>query len=189
MAAPSAAHLAAHLLASSGQSNFLVPNATFIAEIVGFAVFLAVIWRYVVPPLQRAMTQRQETIERRLSESEEAKRRLEAAEREHREALAQTRQELASIREQAHRDAQQSKDEILAQAREEAERIRHRAEEALTAERHRAFDELRAEIGRLAVELAGRLVGEALTDEALAHRVVDRFLADLGEQEPVERVP
>ena len=177
----------AHLLASS-QSNFLVPNATFFAEIVGFAVFLGILWRYLVPYIQRAMDQRQETISRQLSESEAAKERLEQVEKEHREALERTREDLARIREEAHRDAQRSKDEILAQAREEADRIRHRAEEALGAERQRAFDELRADIGRLAVELAGRLVGEALTDEAMAHRVVERFLADLGEQQPVERV-
>ena len=39
--------------------------------------------------------------------------------------------------------------------------------------------ELRAEIGQLAVDLAGRIVGESLADEARQRGTVDRFLTDL----------
>ena len=38
---------------------------------------------------------------------------------------------------------------------------------------------LRAEVGTLATQLAGRVVGESLEDDARAQRVVERFLADL----------
>jgi F-type H+-transporting ATPase subunit b len=38
-------------------------------------------------------------------------------------------------------------------------------------------------VGTLAVELAGRIVGEALTDEARQRRVVERFLTDLESRE------
>jgi F-type H+-transporting ATPase subunit b len=38
---------------------------------------------------------------------------------------------------------------------------------------------IQAEVGQLAVELAGRVVGESLEDEALRRRTVERFLADL----------
>jgi len=38
---------------------------------------------------------------------------------------------------------------------------------------------LRSEVGSLATELAGRIVGESLEDDARSNRVVDRFLADL----------
>jgi F-type H+-transporting ATPase subunit b len=41
--------------------------------------------------------------------------------------------------------------------------------------------ELRAEIGGLAVDLASRIVGESLADEARRHGTVERFLAELGE--------
>ena len=38
---------------------------------------------------------------------------------------------------------------------------------------------LRAEVGALATELAGRIVGESLEDDERSTRVVDRFLGDL----------
>ena len=46
-------------------------------------------------------------------------------------------------------------------------------------DRQRALASLRAEVGSLAVELASRVVGESLADEARQRRTVDRFLAEL----------
>jgi F-type H+-transporting ATPase subunit b len=74
---------------------------------------------------------------------------------------------------------------MLAQAREESDRIIAAGRDALVAERSTIVRELRAELGGLAVDLAGRIVGESLADEARRHGTVERFLAELGEgQEP-----
>ena len=44
------------------------------------------------------------------------------------------------------------------------------------------MNSLRTEVGTLATSLAGKIVGEALNDDARSNRVVDRFLADLEAQ-------
>jgi F-type H+-transporting ATPase subunit b len=49
----------------------------------------------------------------------------------------------------------------------------------VAAERKQAASSLRAEIGSLATELAGRIVGESLQDDARQQRTVDRFIAEL----------
>src|SRR5690349_16087682 len=49
----------------------------------------------------------------------------------------------------------------------------------IEAERQQALTSLRTEVGTLATELASRIVGESLTDEARQSRMVDRFLDDL----------
>ena len=64
-------------------------------------------------------------------------------------------------------------------AQTEANRVTEQAQRQLEAERTQAVAQLRGEVGRLAVDLAGRVVGESLTDEQRQQRVVDRFLADL----------
>jgi len=43
--------------------------------------------------------------------------------------------------------------------------------------------QLRAEVGELAIQLANRIVGEALEDEVRQRRIVERFLEDI-EREP-----
>jgi F-type H+-transporting ATPase subunit b len=133
----------------TASSNFLIPNGTFIAELIGFIVMLFLIGRYIVPPINKAMTARQDQIRKQFQDADDAKTRLEAAEAEYREQLAAV------------------------------ERIHKSAEAQLAAERSRTIAALRSEIGSLAVELAGRIVGESLEDEARQSRVVERFLAEL----------
>ncbi|HEX5496606.1 MAG TPA: F0F1 ATP synthase subunit B [Mycobacteriales bacterium] len=163
------------------ESNFLVPNATFIAEFIAFLIILAVIWRYVVPPVQRAMSERQEQIRGQIEESQQAKERLAAAEATYQSALTEARTEAAKIRDSARVEGQRIIDEMRATAQEEAERVRVRAEEQLATQRQQVVNELRAEIGQLATTLAERIVGESLTDDARRQRTVDRFLGELEE--------
>ena len=56
-------------------SNFLVPNATFVVELIAFLLVLGALRRWVMPPLQKSMNERQRTIDEALTNAEQAKRR------------------------------------------------------------------------------------------------------------------
>jgi F-type H+-transporting ATPase subunit b len=163
----------------SASSNFLIPNGTFIAELVGFVIIVVVLGRTLVPRINQALAERQEMIRRSYSDAEEAKARLDAAEAEYRELIAGARADAARQREEAREEGAQILADLRAQAQVESERIRQAAQQQLEAERSRTVEALRAEVGTLAVELAGRVVGEALTDDARQRRVVERFLTDV----------
>lgn len=174
------------LAAEGGGKIFLLPNATFFVELLIFLLVLGVVWRYVVPPVKRAMNDRQEMIRRQIEESERARKALQEAEARYQEALAEARVEAAKIREAARADAQAIKDELRQQADQEVARIQQRGEEQLASQRERVVRELRAEVGRLAVELAGRIVGESLADDARRAGTVDRFLDELDRMSTTE---
>ena len=169
------------------EGNFLIPDATFLAEIVAFILILAVMWKYVVPPLQKNLAARQEVIRQQLEDARLAKERLDAAEADYTAALAEARAEAARSREEGLRIRQEIIDGARDEARAAAEEVTRLAEERLQAQHRQALNELRAEVGKLAGDLAGRIVGETLTDEELQRRVVDRFLAELATSEPVEQ--
>ncbi|HVE96940.1 MAG TPA: F0F1 ATP synthase subunit B [Pseudonocardiaceae bacterium] len=171
-------NVAAHNLAAQGDI-FLIPNATFFAELVIFLIVLGVVWRYVVPPVKRAMTERQEMVRRQIEESQQARTRLDEAQTRYSEALAEARVEAAKIREAARANAQEIKDEMRQQAEQEVARIRQRGEEQLATQRDQVVRELRGELGKLAVTLAGRIVGESVADDARRAGTVDRFLDEL----------
>ena len=61
-------------------SNFLVPNATLIVEVVAFLIVLGFLGKYVLPVLNKALSERQEQIRTALEAAETA--RVEAAEAE-----------------------------------------------------------------------------------------------------------
>jgi len=171
--------------ASNDTPNPILPNATLIAELVAFAILLWLFWKFALPPLQRAMTERQEYIDRQIKDSEAARERLEQAEAEYRELLEQTKADASKIREEARTEGRAIIAELREKAQEEADRVRARGEEQLTAEREQVVAQLRGELGRLAAALAERIVGESLDgDEARQRRIVDRFLDELDERQP-----
>ena len=165
---------------TEGDSNFLVPNATFIAELVAFGLLLWALSKYVLPPLSRAMTQRQDFIDRQIRDSQEARERVEQTEADLKALLEETRADASRIREEARAAGRAIIAELREKAEEESSRIRDRGEQQLAAEREQVFAAVRTELGRLAAELAERIVGESLDDDARQRRIVDRFLDDLG---------
>ena len=163
--------------------NFLVPNATFFVELFAFGLILFALGRWVVPPINRAMADRQERIRRQFEEGEQAKAAAEAAEREFREQLTDAKHEAARIREDAREQGAAIIAELREQAQVEAQRIITAANAQLEANRQRVLTELRAEIGSLATTLAEQIVGESLEDEARQRRTVERFVAELERTE------
>lgn len=160
-------------------SNFLVPNGTFFAELIAFVIILFVLWKWIIPPINKAMTARQEAIRKQFNELDAAKKNANKAEEEFKSQLADARHEAARIRE----DAREQGAQIVAEARQKAEaeaaRIVEHAHTQIAADRQQAFNSLRGEVGSLATSLAGRIVGESLDEPARQSRVVDRFLDEL----------
>jgi F-type H+-transporting ATPase subunit b len=169
----------AHRQTLLAASNFLVPNATFIAELVAFLIILAILWRYVLPPLQKVMTERQNTIRQQIEDAEKAREKLAEAEAAYQSALIEARTEAAQIRENARAEAQRTLEELRVQAQEESARIIARGDEQLARQRSSIVRELRAEIGTLAVELSEKIVDQRLADDAQVSATVDAFIAGL----------
>jgi F-type H+-transporting ATPase subunit b len=167
------------VLADSGGGNFLVPNATFIAELVAFIIILGILWKYVLPPITRALNDRQGIIEKQIEEADATRAKLAATEADYRKTMQEAATTAAQIRDEARADAAAIREEMLGKAHEEANRIIAAGRDQLVAERASIVRELRAEIGTLAVDLAGRIVGESLENEARQRGTVDRFLAEL----------
>jgi len=159
--------------------NFLVPNGTFLVELLAFLVLLFLLSKYVIPPINRAMTARQNAIREQFAELDEAKSEATAAEEEFKAQIADARHEAARIREEAREQGAAIIAEMREQAQAEAARIVEHAHTQIEADRKSAAASLRGEVGTLATTLAGRIVGESLDDQARQSRVVDRFLTEL----------
>jgi len=150
-----------------------------LVELAAFALLMFLLARYVIPPINRAMTARQEAIRSEFAELDEAKSEAVAAEEEFKSQIADARHEAARIREEAREQGAAIIAEMREQAQSEAARIVEHAHAQVEADRKAAVASLRTEVGTLATTLAGRIVGESLEDEARQSRVVDRFLSEL----------
>jgi len=167
-------------------SNFLVPNGTFIVELIAFAVIVWILAKWVIPPINRAMTARQDAIRTQFAELEQAETDAREAEAAYKEQLDNAKHEAARIREEAREQGAQIVQDARDKAQGEADRIIEHAHAQIEADRKAAFASLRRDVGSLATTLAGRIVGESMDDDERQGRVVERFLADLEDAQPAQ---
>jgi F-type H+-transporting ATPase subunit b len=168
------------LAAAAEEPSPLKPHtAEIIVGLVAFTLLFLFLRAKVFPMFEKAYAERTEAIEGGIARAEQAQAEANAALEQYKQQLAEARAEAARIRDEAREQGKQIVDQLTAEAREAAARITARGEEQLAAERQQVVVQLRGEIGRLAVELAERVVGESLADDERQRRVVDRFLAEL----------
>ncbi|GIJ12307.1 F0F1 ATP synthase subunit B [Micromonospora andamanensis] len=146
---------------------------------IAFALLCFVLMKFVMPRMEAMYQARVDAIEGGLKRAEAAQAEANQLLEQYRAQLAEVRTEAARIRDDARADAESIRTEILAKAREESDRIIAAGRESLAVERQTIVRELRAEVGGLAVDLASRIVGESLADEARRKGTVERFLTDL----------
>ncbi|MGH3858265.1 F0F1 ATP synthase subunit B [Actinokineospora sp.] len=167
-------------LAAEEKPDPVMPHlAEVILGLVAFLLLLFVISKFVAPRFEKLYTERTAKIEGGIEKAEKAQAEAEQALQQYKAQLAEARAESARIRDDARAEAEQIKEELRAQAQAESARIVAQGTAQLEAQRAQIVAELRADLGRHAVELASRVVGESLEDETRRRGTVDRFLSEL----------
>ena len=169
----------AHLAADPVIKPIGIPVGELVIAAIGFVVLYFVLRALAWPMFEKAYAARTAAIEGGIAQAAEAQDKAAAALAEYQRQLSGAREEAAKIREDARAQAQAIRDDMLAQAHTETERIAAAGRAQLDAQRSQIIAELRGDLGRVSVQLASKVVGESLEDEARQRRTVERFLAEL----------
>ena len=173
-----------YLAAEAGETTKHNPIIPIWQEIVvgtvAFAVLCFVLMKFVFPMMEKTFAARVDAIEGGIKRAEVAQAEANELLEQYRAQLSEARTEAARIRDEARADAEGIRQDVLAKAREESDRIIAAGRDQLAAQRESIVRELRAEVGTLAVDLASKIVGESLADEARSRGTVDRFINELG---------
>lgn len=160
--------------------------STFIGQLIGFALIVFLVVRYVVPPVRRMMTNQQETVRKQLEDSAEARKRLDEAQKAHEKAVEQARAEAKQVIEEARTDAERVAQQLRAQADAEVERIKVQGAQQVQLLRAQLVRQLRQDLGGESVRRAGELVREHVSDADAQAATVDRFIDELDAMAPSE---
>ncbi|WP_433253150.1 F0F1 ATP synthase subunit B [Streptosporangium sp. CA-135522] len=171
---------AASLLAAEEGGNPLIPHTyELVVGVFAFLVVLVVVGKILTPRIQKTLVERTEAIEGGIQKAQDAQAEAQALLKQYKDQLSEARHEASRLREEAREQGAQIKAELREEAQAEARRLIEAAHVQIEADRQQAFAQLRTEIGRLSTDLASRIVGESLEDEARQRRTVDRFLEEL----------
>ena len=165
--------------AASGGEESHFPWGHFAASWINFLIFLAILWKFALPPIQRHFAERREALMRNRNEAKrlreeaaamlaEYEGRLDALDAE-REAL------LAEYREQGERE----RERIIEDGKRQVIKLRQDAERVMAQEVKKAKAMLEEHAVEQALQLARERVERRL-DSGGQDKLVGRYVEDLG---------
>ena len=154
---------------------------TALFVLLNFLLLFFIAKKYLFKPVKDMIDSRQKEIDTMDADAEAAKANADAMETEYKNRLATAQQTGDDLVKEAMARGKNREEEIVRQANREAEAIREKAARDIEREKKKALNDAKDEISSIALEIAGKVVGEAMDGEQ-QQRLVDKFLADLEEQ-------
>ena len=171
-----------YLAAEEPQNPLLPVWPELVIGLICFGIVFFVFSKKLLPTVNKVLEERREAIEGGIEKAEAAQAEAQQTLEQYREQLAEARHEAARLRQEAQEQGAALIAEMRAEGQRQRDEIIAAGHAQIQAERKQAAEALRQDIGRLATELASRLVGESLQDHARQSRVIDRFLDELEEK-------
>lgn len=152
-----------------------------IVQFVNFGILLFVLWRFVLPPVQRMLDERRKRIQESLEAADRMRAQAQETERMLEDQRAEGRRQAQEIIGQAQEIARRIEADAQVQAQAQAESLIARARTEIQLERDGAIADLRREFADVTVSAAERVINQSL-DRNAHRRLIEDVLAssDLG---------
>lgn len=142
-------------------------------------LFLFLMNKYLVPPIMKALNDRETRIKDSLESAETALAKAAQISKDNAKALKEAEIQAQKIRNEALEDAELLRADRMDKAKSDAEKILETARVTIEQEKKRALSELRNEVAELAVEAAGIII-QAELDKDKNEKLVDSFINNLS---------
>ncbi|MFD7443256.1 F0F1 ATP synthase subunit B [Streptomyces sp. NPDC059909] len=175
------------LAAGEEQNPLVPPGPELLVGTIAFAIVFFFLAKKLLPNINKVLEERREAIEGGMEKAESAQIEAQSVLEQYKAQLAEARHEAARLRQDATEQGTAIIQEMKAEGQRQREEIIAAGHAQIEADRKAAAQALRQDVGTLATELAGKLVGESLEDHARQSRTIDRFLAELEEKAEAAR--
>lgn len=149
-----------------------------IAQVITFLVGLFLLWLVAYKPIMGIFRKRADKIKQDLDAAEAARVKMETAKTQYDKEMAALTEKAQQIVQQAVRNGQQAREAIMRDTRTQSQDILRQAEDRITIEKEKALKELRQEVVTLSMQVAEKVIQEAMSPE-LNQRLVNQALDQL----------
>nr|WP_164836439.1 F0F1 ATP synthase subunit B [Actinacidiphila soli] len=177
----------AQLAAAAPENPLIPPIPELVIGLIAFAIVFIFLAKKLLPNINKVLEERREAIEGGIEKAEALQTEAEQTLAKYKEQLAEARHEANRLRQEAQEQGAALIAEMRAEGQRQREEIIAAGHAQIDADRRAAAQALRQDVGQLATDLAGKLVGESLEDVARQSRVIDRFLDELEEKAEAAR--
>ncbi|WP_059017544.1 F0F1 ATP synthase subunit B [Mycobacterium sp. M26] len=142
-----------------GTSNFLIPNGTFFFVLAIFLIVLGVIGKFVVPPIQKVLGEREAMVVKTTEDNRKAAEQEAAADSDFQKEMQAARTEASGIRDEARAEGRAILEEMRGRANEEVAATLQQASDQLKVQSDAIATDLRSSVETLSATLASRVLG------------------------------
>ncbi|MEV7281169.1 F0F1 ATP synthase subunit B [Streptomyces sp. NPDC093111] len=161
----------------------LIPHLDeLVIGLIAFVIVFGFLAKKLIPNINKVLEERREAIEGGIEKAESAQIEAQSVLEQYKAQLAEARHEAARLRQEATEQGTAIIQEMKAEGQRQREEIVAAGHTQIEADRKAASAALRQDVGKLATDLAAKLVGESLEDIARQSRTIDRFLDELEEK-------
>jgi F-type H+-transporting ATPase subunit b len=175
------------ILAAEKENPLVPPIPELVIGLIAFVIVFGFLAKKLLPNINKVLEQRRESIEGGIEKAEALQTEAQSVLEQYKAQLAEARHEAARLRQEAQEQGATLIAEMRAEGQRQREEIITAGHSQIDADRKAAAQALRQDVGHLATDLAGKLVGESLEDHARQSRVIDRFLDELEEKAEAAR--
>ncbi|MEV7725889.1 F0F1 ATP synthase subunit B [Streptomyces sp. NPDC101733] len=175
------------LAAEEAENPLVPPIPELVIGLIAFVIVFGFLAKKLLPNINKVLDERREAIEGGIEKAEAAQTEAQSVLEQYKAQLAEARHEAARLRQDALEQGTALKEELRAEGQRQREEIIAAGHTQIEADRKAASQALRQDVGKLATDLAGKLVGESLEDHARQSRTIDRFLSELEEKAEAAR--
>ncbi len=160
--------------------SLLIPRLSeFIPALIAFIIILIAFGKFLWPTVLGVLDKRQETITNNLDEAEAAKIEAQRVLEEYKQQLVDARREAAGLIDEGRRAGEQVKADLTAQAQAQADEMIAKAKKSIDKERQAAMTDLQASVADVSLMVAGRFIGEDLTDDE-QRKLIEKYVEEAG---------
>lgn len=131
---------------------------------------------FYVDPLEKAIKDRNESLEHTFEEAENLKQRMQELKASYESRLKAAEEEAREKIQTALAEAEQMKNQIIAEARTQAEEVRRRNEEELERAKEKMLVDLRTHVVELTLAATEKVVGKSVDPEK-QRQLIDEFIS------------
>lgn len=175
------------LAAEEKQNPLIPPGPELLVGTIAFAIVFFFFWKKLLPTINKVLEERREAIEGGIEKAEAAQTEAQSVLEQYKAQLAEARHEAARLRQEAQEQGAQLIAEMRAEGQRQRDEILAAGHSQIEVDKKAASQSLRQDVGKLATDLAGKLVGESLEDHARQSRTIDRFLDEIEEKAEAAR--
>ena len=143
--------------------TFHIDWRLMVAQLVNFAIVVAVLWRFALKPLMKTMRERTLIVEKSLHDAEEIERRMKETENVARQRITEARAQALAILNEAKKQAEAEQRRLMLEAKQKVEKIIAAAKQQIQHEKEEMVRDARGGVADLVVTGLRKILGKTVS--------------------------